>query len=118
MSTLKKMYSTGEICFSSIVQSTKRSQFLCIATQSLLPQDPCEKAMWHGSGASFVRASPTFMAFLVDVGEAQEKATEEARKLLKVLDERSLGDNFFGGDGIGLVGRLGRWMVCRVAGRH
>uniref|UniRef100_A0A6N2KFA0 Uncharacterized protein n=1 Tax=Salix viminalis TaxID=40686 RepID=A0A6N2KFA0_SALVM len=33
--------------------STKRSQFLCIATQSLLPQDPSEKAMWHGSGASF-----------------------------------------------------------------
>ncbi|KAF9688474.1 hypothetical protein SADUNF_Sadunf02G0200800 [Salix dunnii] len=66
------------------------------------------RPLWEGHVARFwvqfcEDKSPTFMAFLIAVGEEQEKATEEARKLLKVLEERSLGDNFFGGDGIGLV---------------
>lgn len=56
--------------------------------------------------------STTFMAFFVAVGEEQEKATQEARELLKILEEQGLGNKkFFGGNEIGLVDLVFGWIA-------
>uniref|UniRef100_A0A5B6YPY4 Glutathione S-transferase n=1 Tax=Davidia involucrata TaxID=16924 RepID=A0A5B6YPY4_DAVIN len=84
----------------------------------LLPKDAYERAMarfWIKYGDE--KGGPTFYSFFLSVGEEQEKAIKETMEVLKVLEEKGLGDKkFVGGDTIGLVditfGWLPRWFEC------
>ncbi|CAK9179489.1 unnamed protein product [Ilex paraguariensis] len=81
----------------------------------LLPKDAYERAVarfWIQFGQE---KSPTFHAFFRTAGEQQEKAVKEALEVLKILEEKGLGDKkFFGGNNIGLVdisfGWLAHWL--------
>uniref|UniRef100_A0A5B6YPR0 Probable glutathione S-transferase n=1 Tax=Davidia involucrata TaxID=16924 RepID=A0A5B6YPR0_DAVIN len=83
----------------------------------LLPKDAYERAMarfWIKYGEE---KGLTFYSFFRSVGEEQEKAIKETMEVLKVLEEKGLGDKkFFGGDTIGLVdiafGWLPHWFGC------
>lgn len=71
----------------------------------LLPSDPYEKAMarfWIQFVADKV---PVFRAFLLPTGgENQGKAAKDLLEVLKIIEERALGDKkFFGGETINLV---------------
>ncbi|XP_021290227.1 glutathione S-transferase U7-like [Herrania umbratica] len=71
----------------------------------LLPSDPYERAkarFWIQYGAD---QSPLFRAFFLSTGgEEQEKAAKEFSEVLKIIEEKALGDKkFFGGDSINLV---------------
>lgn len=56
--------------------------------------------------------TPTFFAYFHTVGEEQEKATKEAKELLKILEEYSLGEKkYFGGDKIGLTDLAFGWLT-------
>lgn len=53
-----------------------------------------------------------FVSFYVSEGEEHEKATEEARQVLKMLEEEALGEKkHFGGDEIGLVDLVMGWIA-------
>ncbi|KAK9993265.1 hypothetical protein SO802_022968 [Lithocarpus litseifolius] len=68
----------------------------------LLPTDPFEKAL---------DKSPAFFAFFRGVGEEQEKATKEAKQLLKIIEDHGLGEKkFFGGNKIGLADLAFGWL--------
>ncbi|XP_050215634.1 glutathione transferase GST 23-like [Mercurialis annua] len=71
----------------------------------LLPEDAYDRAVarfWIQYG---VTKGPTFHAlFGASTKEEQDKAAKEVFEVLKVLEEKALGDNkFFGGDSISLV---------------
>ncbi|CAJ1968291.1 unnamed protein product [Sphenostylis stenocarpa] len=69
----------------------------------LLPQDPCEKAVARFWVSFAEEKSTSFMSFFVTVGEEFQKATQEVREVLKVLEE-TIGDKkYFGGEEIGLL---------------
>ena len=56
---------------------------------------------------------PIFYKFFHTVGEEQVKATEEAKELLKIIEEYGLGEKkFFGGDKIGLTDIAYGWIAC------
>ncbi|CAK7349479.1 unnamed protein product [Dovyalis caffra] len=68
----------------------------------LLPEDPYERALarfWTKFGED---KSPTFYAFFQTVGEEQEKATEESKELLGIIEELGLGDKKFLGEAAGV----------------
>ncbi|XWS36518.1 hypothetical protein CRYUN_Cryun20dG0091700 [Craigia yunnanensis] len=79
----------------------------------LLPQDPYERTMarfWIKFGED---KGPIFFNFFHTVGEEQVKATEEAKELLKIIEEYGLGEKeFFGGDKIGLTDIVYGWIAC------
>ena len=55
--------------------------------------------------------SPTFFDFFRGVGEEQEKATKEAKQLLKIIEDHGLGEKkFFGGSKIGLADLAFGWL--------
>lgn len=70
----------------------------------LLPTDSYEKALarfWIHFGETM---EPFFRTFLLSSGEEQEKVTKELTEMLKILEEKALGDKrFFGGDEINMV---------------
>ncbi|KAF7818495.1 putative glutathione S-transferase [Senna tora] len=57
--------------------------------------------------------SIAFMSFYVAQGEEHEKATKEAREVLKILEEEALGEKnkYFGGNEIGLVDLVIGWIA-------
>ncbi|GLU03766.1 hypothetical protein SLE2022_209490 [Rubroshorea leprosula] len=79
----------------------------------LLPQDPHQRALarfWMKVGED---ESTAFFKFFKTVGEEQERATEEARELLKILEARALGGRkFFNGHKIGLIDIAFGWIAC------
>ncbi|KAL6340167.1 hypothetical protein AAG906_040603 [Vitis piasezkii] len=79
----------------------------------LFPHDPYERAVarfWLRFGEDKL---PAFWAFFGTVGEEQEKATKEAKELLRILEEHGLGDRkFFGGNEIGLTDLAFGWIAC------
>ena len=57
--------------------------------------------------------SHIFLKFFRAVGEEQVKASKEAKELLKVIEERGLGEKkFFGGDQIGMADIAYGWIAC------
>ncbi|XP_059660214.1 glutathione transferase GST 23-like [Cornus florida] len=78
----------------------------------LLPQHPYEKALarfWIKFGKD---KSPAFYALFRTVGEEQVKATNEAKEVLKIMEERALGEKkFFGGNGIGMSDLAFGWIA-------
>ncbi|XP_059652426.1 probable glutathione S-transferase [Cornus florida] len=83
----------------------------------LVPEDAYEKAMarfWIKFAEE--KGCTCFNPFFL-TGEAQEKTIEEAMEVLKIVEDRGLGDKkFFGGEAIGLVditfGLFGYWLEC------
>ncbi|EEF44321.1 glutathione s-transferase, putative [Ricinus communis] len=71
----------------------------------LLPKDAYERAMARFWMQYCDNKSPTLHAFFgATTKEEQEKAAKEAFEVLKVLEEKALGDKkFFGGDTVSLV---------------
>ncbi|KAM4077558.1 hypothetical protein ACJW30_12G147000 [Castanea mollissima] len=77
----------------------------------LLPNDPFEKALARFWTKFEEDKSPAFFAFFRGVGEEQEKATKEAKQLLKIIEDHGLGEKkFFGGNKIGLVDLAFGWL--------
>ncbi|KAK3432523.1 hypothetical protein EUGRSUZ_D00023 [Eucalyptus grandis] len=56
---------------------------------------------------------PIFVKFVHSTGEQQEEAKEEAKKVLKTIEEHALReeDNFFAGDKIGLQDLVFGWLA-------
>ncbi|XP_022849458.1 probable glutathione S-transferase [Olea europaea var. sylvestris] len=78
----------------------------------LLPSDSHEKAIARFWMKFVEDKSPIFGAFYVTVGEEQEKAVEEAKQQLKIVEEHGLGDKkFFCGNNIGLTDIAFGWMA-------
>ncbi|KAK3193399.1 hypothetical protein Dsin_024709 [Dipteronia sinensis] len=81
----------------------------------LLRYNPVHKqvpVLLHGGKPIAESTSLTFFAYFHTVGEEQAKATEEAKELLKILEEQSLGEKkFFGGDKIGLTDIAFGWIA-------
>lgn len=80
----------------------------------LLPHDPYERAkarFW----AKFAddKCVPAFIATFFKIGEEQQKAAQEARENLKILESGLEGRRYFGGENIGFadiaVGFFGFW---------
>ncbi|KAK6255079.1 hypothetical protein SCA6_016384 [Theobroma cacao] len=71
----------------------------------LLPSDPYERAMARFWIQFVADKSPVFRAFFLSTGgEEQEKAARELLEVLKIIEEKALGEKqFFGGDTINLV---------------
>lgn len=79
----------------------------------LLPQDPYERAMarfWIKLGED--KATTLFFAFIRAVGEDHEKATNEWKELLQILEKHGLGKKFFGGEEIGMADLALGSVVC------
>ncbi|EOY05458.1 Glutathione S-transferase tau 7 [Theobroma cacao] len=82
----------------------------------LLPSDPYERAMARFWIQFVEDKSPVFRAFFLSTGgEEQEKAAKELLEMLKIIQEKALGEKkFFGGDTINLVdisyGVLAYWL--------
>lgn len=80
---------------------------------SLLPQDPHERAIarfWMKFGED---TAPILFGFFSRVGEEQEQYMKEAKELLQILEKHGLGENkFFDGDEIGLVDLAFGWIAC------
>ncbi|XP_039167055.1 glutathione transferase GST 23-like [Eucalyptus grandis] len=79
----------------------------------LLPRDPYEKAVarfWIKFNDDKI---PIFVKFCHSTGEQQEEAKEEAKKVLKTIEEHALReeDNFFAGDKIGLQDLVFGWLA-------
>ncbi|KAK6255060.1 hypothetical protein SCA6_016365 [Theobroma cacao] len=71
----------------------------------LLPSDPYERAMARFWIQFVADKSPVIRAFILSTGgEEQEKAARELLEVLKIIEEKALGEKqFFGGDTINLV---------------
>ncbi|XAR61019.1 Glutathione transferase [Bertholletia excelsa] len=66
----------------------------------------------HGGKPIAESLNAPFYAFFHTVGEEQAKATSEARELLKIIEERALGDKkFFAGDDIGMIDIAYGWIA-------
>lgn len=79
----------------------------------LLPADPYEKAEARFWIKYLEDKSPTFYSYFRAVGEEQEKIAREARDVLKIMEERGLGEKkFFGGNQIGLTDLNLGWIAC------
>ncbi|KAL5859956.1 hypothetical protein ACOSQ4_001252 [Xanthoceras sorbifolium] len=79
---------------------------------SLLPDDPYERALARFWTKFAEDKGPTFFAYFHTVGEEQAKATKAAKELLKILEEQGLGEKkFFGGDNIGLTDIAFGWIA-------
>ncbi|KAG6658875.1 probable glutathione S-transferase [Carya illinoinensis] len=80
---------------------------------SLLPDDPYEKARARFWTKFEEDKSPTFFGFFHFVGEEQEKATRDAKEVLKIIEDHGLGDRqFFGGNKIGLTDLAFGWLAA------
>ncbi|XP_021847878.2 glutathione transferase GST 23-like [Spinacia oleracea] len=79
----------------------------------LLPADPYEKAKARFWAKFLEDKSPTFYTYFRAVGEEQEKLANEAKELLRIIEEKGLGENnFFGGNQIGLTDLCLGWIAC------
>lgn len=79
----------------------------------LLPADTYEKAMARFWTKYLEDKSPTFYSYFRAVGEEQEKLAEEAKDVLKTLEERGLGEKkFFSGNQIGFTDICLGWIAC------
>ncbi|XP_062148875.1 probable glutathione S-transferase [Alnus glutinosa] len=77
----------------------------------LLKDDPYEKAMARFWTKFEEEKSPHFFSFFHAVGEEQEKATKEAKELLRIIEDNGLGGKkFFGGNEIGLADLAFGWL--------
>ncbi|KAH0636699.1 hypothetical protein KY290_037095 [Solanum tuberosum] len=78
----------------------------------LFPKDPYEKAkarFWIKFGED---KNSEFYQIFHKIGEEQVKATENAKKILKIIEEQGLGDKkFFSGDTIGLIDIAFGWLA-------
>ncbi|XP_062079359.1 probable glutathione S-transferase [Humulus lupulus] len=78
----------------------------------LIPGDPYERAMARFWTKFIDDKDPTFFAFFQTVGEEQEKATEEAREVLKVIEEHGLKERkFLGGEKVGMADLALGWIA-------
>ncbi|XVE81479.1 hypothetical protein DITRI_Ditri15bG0067600 [Diplodiscus trichospermus] len=82
---------------------------------SLLPNDPYEKAVARFWIKFADDKSPEIWRVFRSVGEEQEKAAKDSLEMLKTIEEHALGEKkFFGGDKIGMVGiafgQLAQWL--------
>ncbi|XP_059297316.1 glutathione transferase GST 23-like [Lycium ferocissimum] len=78
----------------------------------LFPKDPHDKAearFWIKFGED---KSPDFFQIFHTIGEEQAKATENAKEVLKIIEQQGLGEKkFFGGNTIGLTDIAFGWIA-------
>ncbi|XP_015892135.3 glutathione transferase GST 23 [Ziziphus jujuba] len=78
----------------------------------LLSHDPYERAMARFWIKFAEDKDPAFFAFFQTVGEEREKATKEAKQVLKIVEDMGLGDRkFFGGEEIGMADLVFGWIA-------
>ncbi|KAI9085864.1 hypothetical protein K1719_032278 [Acacia pycnantha] len=79
----------------------------------LLPQEPYDRAMARFWIKFAEEKSIAFASFYVTQGgEELEKATDEAKQVLKILEEEALGERkYFGGNEIGLIDLVIGWIA-------
>lgn len=79
----------------------------------LLPADPYEKAMARFWAKFLEDKMPTFYSYFRAIGEEQEKLANEAKDVLRILEEKGLGEKkFFGGNQIGFTDICLGWIAC------
>ncbi|XP_027365377.1 glutathione transferase GST 23-like [Abrus precatorius] len=76
----------------------------------LLPKDPYERAVVRFWVSFSEEKSVSFMSFFVTVGEELQKATNEVREVLKILEETVGDKKYFGGEEIGLLDIILGWI--------
>ncbi|XP_054822110.1 probable glutathione S-transferase [Prosopis cineraria] len=82
----------------------------------LLPQDPYERAMARFWIKFAEDKGIAFLSFYVAQGEEHEKATKEAKEVLKTLEEQALGERkYFAGNEIGLLDIVMGWIALSFA---
>ncbi|KAF4387018.1 hypothetical protein G4B88_024590 [Cannabis sativa] len=74
--------------------------------------DPYEKAKARFWTKFIDEKEPIFFAFFQSVGEEQEKATKEAKKVLKVIEDYGVGESrkFLGGEKVGMADLALGWI--------
>ncbi|KAM6564996.1 hypothetical protein CsatB_024994 [Cannabis sativa] len=74
--------------------------------------DPYEKATAQFWTKFIDEKEPIFSAFFQSVGEEQEKATKEAKKVLKVIEDYGVGESrkFLGGEKVGMADLALGWI--------
>ncbi|KAM7265205.1 hypothetical protein ACFE04_002888 [Oxalis oulophora] len=78
----------------------------------LLPKDPHQRAFARFWIKFAEDTGLTFYGLIHKVGAKQEEATQEAKQVLKTIEEQALGEKkFFGGDTIGLPDLAFGWLT-------